>query len=67
MSSVYRPVRVDAELSEWFDNQFPWRGSFPQFVNEALAAFRQEWGDREPPHEVLERAMARLAPKYREG
>lgn len=64
MSSVLRSVRVDEDLAKWFDEQFPWRGSLPQFLNAALAAFKEEWGDRKPPHEILEEAMAKLAPKY---
>lgn len=55
---------MDAELSEWFDKTLPWRGSFPQFLNAALAKFREEWGDRESPHEVMERAMAGFANRY---
>lgn len=61
--TVYKPIRVDTELAEWFDSTFPWRGSFPQFVNAALAEFKKEWGDRLPPHEVLNRAMAQYVTK----
>ena len=62
--AVPRSIRVERELAEWFDKQFPWRGSFPQFVNAALSHFKQEWGDRETSDEVLLRAMQRLGSKY---
>lgn len=58
--TVPKGLRVDKDNAEWFDRQFPWRGSFPQFVNAALAHFRQEWGNRESSDEVLIRAMQKL-------
>lgn len=64
MSSTLRSVRVDKDLNDWFEAQFPWRGSFPQFINEALAAFKEEYGNTPPPNEVLEQAMKKLAPRY---
>lgn len=64
MASVLRSVRVEKDLSDWFDEQFPWRGSFPSFVEAALKAFKEEWGETKPPHKVLEEAMAKMAPKY---
>lgn len=62
--TVLRSLRLDAELDSWFSEQFPWRGSLPQFVNAALAAFKDELGDRLPPHKILEEAMANLAPRF---
>lgn len=58
--TVPRSVRLDKENAEWFDRNFPWRGSLPQFLNAAITHFRKEWGDREPADEVLIKAMQRL-------
>lgn len=63
-NTVLRSVRIEEELDKWFNDHFPWRGSLPQFINEALRSFKDEWGDRLPPHEVLEKAIAKLAPKF---
>lgn len=62
--SALRSVRVEDELGDWFDSQFPWRGSFPQFVNAALRHFKENWGDRETSDEVLARAMRQLGSGY---
>ena len=58
--TVSKPIRVDKDLAEWFDSNFPWRGSFPQFVGAALAEFKKEWEKegRKAPHELLSTAMA---------
>lgn len=65
-STVLRSVRVEEPLAKWFDEHFPWRGSFPAFVNEALGILKKEFGDREPSHEVVVRAIRQLARKYDE-
>ena len=62
--AVLRAIRVEAELDKWFNEHFPWRGSFPQFVNDALKAFRREWGDRLPPHQAVDAAISNVAKQY---
>jgi hypothetical protein len=63
-TSVLRSVRLNADLAEWFDKHFPWRGSLPGFLNDALASLREEIGDREPTDEIVARAIRRLGSKY---
>jgi hypothetical protein len=63
-NTVLRSLRLNAELDAWFNENFPWRGSLPQFVNAAIEAFKKEYGDRLPPHKILEGAMAKMAPRF---
>ena len=63
--TLFRPIRVNKELSDWFDSKFSWRGAFPGFVNDCLRELQQEWGDRASPNElvpeIVRRAKERLA------
>lgn len=64
MSTVSTSVRVDEDLYNWFNEHFPWRGSLPQFFNAALGKFREQWGDRPTPDQVLAESIKRLSPRY---
>lgn len=64
-STVLRSIRVEKELMDWFEENFPWRGSFPGFINHALAEFRKQYGDRLPPGKVVDKAMAELVKGYK--
>lgn len=63
--TVLRPVRVNKDLNEWFDQKFSWRGAFPSFVNDCLAELQESWGDQPSPGdlvpEIVKRARERLA------
>ncbi len=47
--TVLRGVRIRKDLDDWFNENFPWRGMLPQFVNACLEKFRAEWGDKPVP------------------
>lgn len=58
--SQERSVRFNTEDMEWFDKNFPWRGSISQFCQTALAEFREAWGDTPPPASVVQKVVRSL-------
>ena len=61
--NVYTSVRIREDLHEWFHDTFPWKGSFTSFINDALEALKEEWGDHPGPREHLPEIVQRLKEK----
>jgi hypothetical protein len=60
--SPTREIRFNKDNLQWFEENFPWRGSLSGFLNQCLEKYREEWGDIPPPAQVASKVVQSMAP-----